>query len=294
MKLGFLLVLLPLAACAESVPQAALDRCKLGAADPNDTYMLRQGAACRIVAESLAHDDKPLGALSFARRACDLQDPAGCALYLTLAHSQPGELSRARASGERACDGMVVSSSGDDPRARLCFLTGELYDELEPRSPGDAGRLYALACKLGDERGCPRARSLGGDLSVHTSSAAGGSSTPRPAPPPVAPPAPTTTVISTVVAPACHEMRGCVNLDVQQHNANDVVATLTNHCDSTVVCRWCPARGSQVDTGAACHSGTLHAGETRTGAQWGLAFEGYNAMAYDCIQEHDVPGCLAL
>jgi hypothetical protein len=299
MKLGFfssgvLVAFASVVACAEAVPQSALSRCNLGMADGNDLYTVRQGAACRIVAQSLAADDKPSTAVSFARKACDMQDPSGCVLYLTLSRAQPAELTRARMTGEKACDGMVVSSDGTDARPRLCFLAGELYDELEPRSVDTAAHLYAKACKLGDDRGCPRARSLGVDPDAPVASA---KPTPapsaRPAPPPPPPPTATTTVVTQVVAPACHEMKPCVSLDLSQRNSTEVVGTMTNRCDHTAICHWCPSNGAQIDK-TKCHSGTLAPGETRTGTQWGLWYDGYNAMAYDCTEEHDPPQCLAL
>jgi hypothetical protein len=289
---GLAVSLVALAACAEAVPQSALVRCKLGLSDGNDLYTVRQPAACRIVAQALAADDKPLTAVSFARKACDMQDPAGCVLYLTLSRAEPAELTRARATGEKACDGMVVSSDGTDARPRLCFLTGELYDELEPRSVDQAAHLYAKACKLGDDRGCPRARAMGVDPDAQ----AAGAKPPPPAPRAAAappPPAPTATVVTQVMAPACHEMKPCVSLDLQQRNTSEVVGTMTNRCDHTALCHWCPAKGSQVDK-TQCHAGTLAPGETRTGTQWGLWYDGYNAMAYDCTEEHDPPACLAL
>jgi len=223
-----------------------------------------------------------------------MQDPSGCVLYLSLAKNQPSELARARLTGEKACDGMVVSSDGTDARPRLCFLAGELYDEVEPRSADTAGRLYAKACKLGDDRGCPRAKALGVDPDAQAASA----KTPpapvlRPAPPPPAAPAPTATVVTQVMAPACHEMKPCVSLELQQRNSSEVVGTMTNKCDHTALCHWCPATGSQIDK-TKCRTGTFAPGETRTGNQWGLWYDGYNAMAYDCTEEHDPPACLAL
>ncbi len=299
MKLGFFfsglaVLCASVCACAEAVPQSALSRCNLGMSDGNDMYTVRQAAACRIVAQALASDDKPNTAVSFARKACDMQDPAGCVLYLTLSRAQPSELTRARMTGEKACDGMVVSSDGTDARPRLCFLAGELYDELEPRSADTAGHLYAKACKLGDERGCPRAKAMGIDPDAQVAPA-------KPAPPSpprmVAsappPPPPTAAVVTQVVAPACHEMKPCVSLDLQQRNSSEVVGTMTNKCDHTALCHWCPSNGSQIDK-TKCHTGTLAPGETRTGNQWGLWYDGYNAMAYDCTEEHDPPQCLAL
>lgn len=284
-----------LAACAEALPRSALDRCKLGMSDGHDGYMVRQGAACRIVAQALVTDDEPTPALSFARKACDLQDPAGCVMYLTLARAQPTELTRARMTGQKACDGMVVSSDGTDARPRLCMLAAEIYDELEPRSAAEAGLLYGRACQLGDDRACPRARALGFDPDakpVAPSAKAAPPKLARVTPAPTAA-APTSTVVTQVLAPVCHEMKQCVFLELQQRNTSEVVGTITNKCDHTAVCRWCPAKGSQVDK-AQCHSGTLATGEQRTGQAWGLWYDGYDAMAYDCAEEHDAPGCLGI
>lgn len=297
MKVYPVLFVLGMLGCAEAVPHAAMDRCQQGVADGNDGYTLRQGAACRIVAQSLEADDKPQAALSFARKACDLQDSAGCVAYLTLSRGQPGELTRARATGSKACDGMVVSNDGSDARPRLCFLTGELYDELEPRSADEAGRFYARACKLGDVKGCPRAKALGVDPDTRPEPVAKAPA-PKPSAAPLPPPAPTqaaptATVVTQVLAPACHEMKACVSLQVDQRNAREVIGTMTNKCDHTASCRWCPAKGTQVDK-TQCHSGTFAPGETRSGTQWGLWYEGYDAMAYDCTEEHDPPACLAL
>jgi hypothetical protein len=303
MRFAWLAFVAPLSvvACAESVPRSALNRCNLGVSDGNDGYVVRQGAACRIVAQALAADEKPTPAVSFARKACDLQDPSGCVLYLTLSRAQPGELTRARATGEKACDGMVVSSDGTDARPRLCFLAAELYDELEPRSADEAGRLYARACKLGDDRACPRARALGVDPDAkppaNTANTKASPTPPKPAPPTAVAPtptlAPTSTVVTQVVAPACHALRGCVQLDLQQRNVSEVVGTITNRCDHAVQCRWCPSKGTDIER-TLCHSGTLQPGETRTGQSWGLWYDGFNAMAYDCIGENDAQGCLAL
>ena len=115
---------------------------------------------------------------------------------------------------------------------------------------------------------------------------------PPPSPPPPPPP-PTSTVVTQVVAPACHEMRGCVALDVQQRNAREVVGTITNHCDHTVAVQVVPvARPAGREDPLPL--GTLTPERARTGTQWGLWYEGYDAMGYDCIDEHDAPGCLAL
>lgn len=301
MRLAFLpLLAVPVAvACASSIPRAELDRCKLGVADGNDAYTVRQGAACRMVAQRYAADEEPGEALGYARKACDLQDGAGCEQYLALVRGQPsiapGELQRARAAGEKACDGIVVSTDGTDPRPVLCARTAEIYQDLEPASRSDAGRLFARACKLGDDRSCAKARADGVEPETSTSPTATAKAPPRMPPPTMPPPLPppTSTVVSQVVAPACHEMRGCVALDVQQMNAREESGTITNRCDHTVVCKWCPSHGQQVEK-SLCHSGTLTPGETRTGKQWGLWYEGYDGMGYDCMDEHDAQGCLAL
>jgi hypothetical protein len=301
MRLGFLpLLALPVAvACASTIPKAELDRCKLGVADGNDAYTVRQAAACRMVAQRYAADEEPGEALGYARKACDLQDAAGCEQYLALVRGQPsiapGELQRARAAGEKACDGMVVSTDGTDPRPMLCARTAEIYQDLEPTSRSDAGRLFARACKLGDDRSCAKARADGVEPEASIPSTTAAKAPPR-MPPPTMPaplPPPTSTVVSQVMAPACHEMRACVTFDVQQMSAREESATIANHCDHTVVCKWCPSHGQQVDK-SQCHSGTLTSGETRTGKQWGLWYEGYDGMGYDCMDEHDAQGCLAL
>lgn len=296
MRLGILFFAVPLVlACAEAVPRSALNRCNQGMSDGNDGYAVRQGAACRIVAHALVADDKPSSALSFASKACDLQDPQGCVLYLTLARAHPTEITRARATGEKACDGLVVSSDGTDARPRLCFLTAELYDEIEPRSADLAGRLYGRACKLGDDRACPRARALGVDPDAQVAKA--DKPAPKPtataAPPPPPKPAPTSTVVTQVLSPACHSLRSCVTLEVMQKNVSEVEGTLKNQCDHAAVCHWCPSRGTNIDR-SACRGGTLQPGESRTGTPWGLRYDGYDALAYDCIGDTDPPACLAL
>lgn len=301
MRLAFLpLLAVPVAvACASTVPRAELDRCKLGVADGNDAYTVRQPAACRMVAQRLAADEEPGEALGYARKACDLQDAAGCEQYLALVRGQPSigtaELARARAAGEKACDGMVVSTDGTDPRPALCARTAEIYQDLEPTSRSDAGRLYARACKLGDDRSCAKARADGVEPEPTVVPTTAAKSPPRMPPPtmPAPQPAPTSTVVTQVVAPACHERRACVTFDVQQMSASEESGTITNHCDHNVACRWCPSRGQQVEK-SLCHSGTLAPGETRTGKQWGLWYDGYDGMGYDCMDEHDAPGCLAL
>ena len=169
LKLGSLLAFsvlpaLVCVACAATVPRAELDRCTLGVADGNDAMTTRQGAACTMVAKRLAADEQPGAALGYARKACDFEDARGCEEYLALVRGQsrlgPGELQRARTAGEKACSGMVVAVDGaTDARPTICARTAELYQDVEPRSPEDAGRLFASACKLGDDASCARARS---------------------------------------------------------------------------------------------------------------------------------------
>ena len=290
MKLGFLLALLPLAACADAVPKDALDRCRIGPYDGNDQYVMRQPVACRIVAQQLVSDGQVAAAATFARRACEMQDAQGCEVYLSVAARTPSEVLRARSTGEKACDGMVVSGGGEDPRPRICYATGELYDEVSPKSRSDAERLYARACKMGDARGCTRSNGASGDL--HPRDATPAQAAPRP--PPLPPPPPTATVVTQVVPPPCHEMRACVSLDVSQHNDTEVVGTMTNHCDHPVQCRWCPAHGTDLGDKAQCKTAVLATGESRTGRPSGLWYDGFNGMAYDCVDEHDVQGCLSL
>jgi hypothetical protein len=293
------LPLLACTACAATVPRAELDRCTLGVADGNESMTLRQGAACTMVAKRLAADEQPMPALGYARKACDLEDPRGCEEYLALVRGQPrlgpDELQRARTAGEKACSGMVVAVDGaTDARPTLCARTAELYADVEPRSPEDAGRLFASACKLGDDRSCGRARALGVDPSNHVvlgprprpNSSAVAQALPPPVPhyvSGVAPPAP----------PVCHEMRTCVTLDVQQRNVSEVVGAITNHCDRAVTCNWCPAHHDQVDR-SGCHSANLAPGEARAGRDAGLWYDGFDSMAYDCMDASDAKGCLGL
>jgi hypothetical protein len=282
-----------LAACASSIPKAELDRCNLGAADGNDAYRASQGAACGLVARHLADDEHPKDARAYARKSCQLEDSVGCTEYLALVRAQsaiaPDELLDARTAGEQACAGMVVAASGADARPALCARTAELYLDVEPKSTSDAARLYLRACKLGDAKSCARARSLGVDPDPPrlTSAKAAPPPAPHPAPPPAAtaPPAP--------LAPACHEMRACVSLDLVQRNANEVVGTLTNHCDGAVTCAVCPSNGDQIDK-AACHAVSLAPSEWRSGRESGLAYQGYSAMAYDCVAAGDEHSCLGL
>lgn len=107
--------------CAATIPKAELDRCSLGVADGNESYGVRQAAACRMVAQRLAADDRPTDAMGYARKACQLEDPGGCEQYLSLARAQPtlapDELLAARAAGEKACAGIVVGADGTDAPA---------------------------------------------------------------------------------------------------------------------------------------------------------------------------------
>jgi hypothetical protein len=287
------------AGCAATVPRAELDRCTLGVADGNDAMTLRQGAACTMVAKRLAADDQPMPALGYARKACDLEDPRGCEEYLALVRGQPqlapGELQRARTAGEKACAGMVVAVDGaTDARPALCARTAELYADVEPRSREDAGRLFASACKLGDDRSCARARTLGADPSDHVVLGP----RPRPNAPAVAQalPPPVPHFVSGVTPPpppVCHEMRACVSLDVEQRNVSEVVGSLANHCERAVACNWCPARHNEVDR-SGCHSTSLGPGEARAGRDAGLWYDGFDSIAYDCMDATDAKGCLGL
>jgi hypothetical protein len=292
-------------ACASTVPRAELDRCKLGVADGNDAYTVRQGAACASVARRLAADEEPAAALGYARKACDLEDARGCEEYLTLVRAQPSfaaeELMRARAAGEKACAGMVLAVDGADARPALCVATAQLYEDVAPASPDDAGRLYARACKLGDDRSCGKARKLGADLSDHAASSKGALPTPKARPnapggaQPLPPPGPRPPSPSPAApAPACHEMRPCVSLEVTQRNVTEIVGSLVNHCDRPVACAWCPARRDQVDRGGGCHSATLSPNEQRGGQAAGLWYDGYDSIAYDCMDAADARACLAL
>jgi hypothetical protein len=270
----------------------------LGVADGNESLGLRQGAACTLVARRYAADEQPGAALGYARKACDLEDALGCEEYLALVRSQPAlapdELLRARAAGEKACAGMVLAVDGADARPTICVRTAELYRDVQPASPEDAARLYARACKLGDDKSCARARTLGvdpvGPAVVTPKAQPNAPAVAQPLPPPgprpaaSAPPAP---------APACHEMRPCVSLEVTQRNFAEVVGSMVNHCERAVSCTWCPARRSQVDR-SACHSATLAPEEKRAGREAGLWYDGFDAIAYDCMDAADARGCLAL
>jgi hypothetical protein len=103
--------------------------------------------------------------------------------------------------------------------------------------------------------------------------------------------------MTTAAAPRpvaqCHEMRPCVVLDVNQRNTNEVVGTIVNRCDRTVSCTWCPSRGNVVDK-SGCHSATLAPNESRAGREQGLWYEGFNGIAYDCMDATDDKGCLGI
>ena len=275
-----------LAACAASLPRAEVDRCNLGVADGNDAFTLRQGPACASLAGRLTADQEPEQAVVYARKACELEDARGCEEYLALVRAQPaiaqGELQRARVAGEKACAGMVVAADGADARPPICAKTAELYRDVEPRSPGDAARLYARACELGDAASCARAASLGATAPAHASLPAPPLAPPRP--PPSAPaPAPRP-------APVCHDLHACVALDVKQRNTSEVLGTLTNHCDRPAFCSFCPAHGADVDRGA-CHTTTLAPGESKSGRDAGLWYDGYSAIAFDCSDAADDRSC---
>jgi len=298
---AFAVGVVALAACASVVPKVELDRCNLGIADGNEAYAVRQGAACSQVARRLVADDQRAAAIGYARKACDLQHARGSEDYLALVRGEGSpsveQLQRARATGEKACAGMVVApGGGPDPRPTLCARTAELYEDLEPRSRSDAGRLYARACTLGDDHSCGRARSLGVDPDEHAAAVAPKSSPtparPQPLPPPPPGPPPVTAAPPPPV-PACHEMRPCVSLDVQQRNTSEVVGSIDNHCDRAVACTWCPAHAGQVNK-TSCHSATLSPGEKRAGRDAGLWYDGFDAIAYDCMDASDPKGCLAL
>jgi hypothetical protein len=276
-----------LAGCATALPKAELDRCERGAADDNDTLPMRQGAACRVLAQRLAGAN-PTAAVGYARKACQLQDAPGCEEYLALVRehsSLPGdELQSARASGEEACAGMVIAEDGADARPRICARTAALYVDLAPRSPRDAGRLYARACALGDEESCDRAKSLGVDVEVRPVAVvarAAPSTTAAPTPLPAAPLPPVA---------LCHPMRACVALDVQQHNASEVLGTLTNHCERAVFCSFCPARAGNADK-SACRTTKLAPNESKSGRDAGLWYDGYTGIAYDCADAADDRSC---
>ncbi len=278
-------------ACGSTLPRAELDRCNRGSADGNDAFQVRQGAACRMVAARLIADDRSAAAAGYARMACQLEDAHGCEQYLALVRGQPdlmyGELPRARAAGEKACAGMVVDAEGTDARAGICARLAELYFDLEPHSRPDAGRLWARACALGDEKSCARARKLGVEPEAGSFGAKGAAPVASPLkraePPPATPPPPA----------GCHEMRACVGLDVHRRSGGEVVGTLTNHCGAAVSCTWCPARGDQIDK-EACHWATLAPDEAKVGREAGLFYVGYTAIAYDCMDATDARACIGM
>jgi hypothetical protein len=305
----FLTAFLCTVSCAATVPKAELDRCKLGVADGNDSYTVRQAVACRMVAQRLAADDQQMEAMGYARKSCQLEDPGGCERYLSLARAQaalpPDELLAVRAAGEKACAGIVVGADQTDSRPRLCVKTAELYLDLDPRSKSDAGRLYTRACKLGDKNACGHARALGVEdpeaeekptAASKQAPPAPQAPAPRPAPPRAAPgpaPSPAASVSTAPPSPPCHEMRSCVSLELKQRNMTEVVGTMTSHCDHPVSCTWCPSKGDQVDK-SACRTTTIGPGETKSGQGAGLWYDGFNAMAYDCMDVGDDSRCLSL
>ena len=276
-----------LTACASTLPRAEVDRCNLGVADGNDAFTMRQGRACASLAQRLAADQKPEAAVGYARKSCQLEDARGCQEYLALVRGQPSiarsELQDARAAGEKACAGMVVAEGGVDARPPICARTAQLYLDLEPKSPDDAGRLYARACDLGDSASCDRgkrANSLGVPAPSVTHPSA-----PAPAPAASATPAP-------VPAPAlvCHDLHSCVSLDVKQRNTTEVTGKLTNSCDRPVFCSFCPARGAVVDR-ASCHTTTLAPGESKSGRDANLWYDGYSGIAFNCSDAADDRRC---
>jgi hypothetical protein len=181
---------------------------------------------------------------------------------------------------------MVVAADGADARPGLCVRTAELYLDVEPRSRSDAGRLYARACKLGDDASCSRAKSLNVEVEAPAAVVA-----PKASPTRTAPPA--TPTVSSPPPKPCHEMRACVMLDVKQRNTTEVVGTLTNRCERPVSCTWCPSRNSVVEK-ATCRTSTLAPGESKSGREGGLWYEGYNAIAYDCMDADDERSCNAM
>jgi hypothetical protein len=285
--------LMMLVSCAATIPKAELDRCSRGVADGNDAFQMRQGAACRMVAQRLAADDNPTAAMGYASKACQLQDARGCEQYLALARGRPSlppdELLRARTAGEKACAGMVVDAEGTDARPGICVRTAELYLDVEPRSRGDAGRLYARACSLGDDKSCGRAKTLGVEPEDRAASSKAPPNSPVPPPPPKPIPG-VTGPLPAAQATTCHSMRSCVALDVHKRGT-EVVGTLTNHCDSAVSCSFCPAQGDRVEKGTACRTTSLARDESKTGRDAGLWYQGYTAIAYDCMDANDERGC---
>jgi hypothetical protein len=276
-------------ACAFSLPRVEVDRCNLGVADGNDAFTMRQGPACASLARRLTAHEEPEQAASYARKACQLEDASGCEQYLVLVRTHPSlgqsELEGARAAGEKACAGMVVTSDGVDARPPICVRTAELYLDREPRSRSDAGRLYARACDLGDDASCEKASSLGASTPVHAAHAAPPVVAPVPPPTPARAPA-----LARAPVPVCHDLSGCVALDVKRRNTSEVLGTLTNHCDRPAFCSFCPARGSDVDRGA-CHTATIAPGESKSGREAGLWYDGYSAIAFDCADAADDRSC---
>jgi hypothetical protein len=88
-------------------------------------------------------------------------------------------------------------------------------------------------------------------------------------------------------------MRSCVTLELKQRNMTEVVGTMTSHCDHPVSCTWCPSKGDQVDK-SACRTTTIGPGESKSGQGAGLWYDGFNAMAYDCMDVGDDTRCLSL
>lgn len=286
-----------LAACAPTLPRAEVDRCNLGVADGNDAFTMRQGRACASLAQRLTAHEEPEAAVGYARKSCQLEDARGCQEYLALVRAQPSiarsELQGARAAGEKACAGIVVAEGGVDARPPICARTAELYLDLEPKSPDDAGRLYARACDLGDSASCDRAKSLGAPARP-VASAAPPASAPASASGRafgVAPPAGDLVATSGPrPAPICHDLHSCVSLEVRQRNTNEVTGKLTNNCDRPVFCSFCPARGAEVDRGG-CHSATLAPTESKSGRDAGLWYDGYSGIAFNCFDAADDRRC---
>lgn len=285
------------AACASTLPRAEIDRCNLGVADGNDAFTMRQGRACASLAERLTAHEEPEAAVGYARKSCQLQDARGCQEYLALVRGQPSiarsELQGARAAGEKACAGMIVAEGGVDARPPICARTAELYLDLEPKSPDDAGRLYARACDLGDSASCDRAKSLGTAARPLASA-----SPPAPASASgraldVVPPARDLEASSGPprTAPICHDLHSCVSLEVRRRNTSEVTGKLTNNCDRPVFCSFCPARGAEVDRGG-CHTTTLAPAESKSGRDAGLWYDGYSGIAFNCFDAADDRRCI--
>ena len=77
---------------------------------------------------------------------------------------------------------MVVGNDGVDARPVICARTADLYLDLPPSSRGDAGRLYARACQLGDSASCSRAKTLGVDVEQRPAAVAKPAAEPSPGP----------------------------------------------------------------------------------------------------------------